>query len=84
MGKGGRVEKRRGVYVCVCVCVHAHICTQGSLWRVVAGEGKRRPTQVQMEEGHSGQGLCQQGMQVGHLWVGGAGGTYKGRLGGRS
>lgn len=40
-----------------CVCAHAHIRTQGSLWRVVVGEGERRPTgKCRWRRGPSRQG----------------------------
>lgn len=73
----GRLRQRRmgRKKMGVCVCAHAHIRTRGSLWRVVVGEGERRPTgKCRWRRGPAGRELCQQGMQVGQLWLGGAGG----------
>ena len=54
----GRLRQRRtGRKKMGCVCARAHIRTRGSLWRVVVGEGERRPTgKCRWRRGPSGQG----------------------------
>lgn len=79
-------QRRTGRKKMGCVCgggAHTH-----TVFPVEGGcrIGRAKPyRQVQMGGGGpAGSEQCQKGLQVGQIWVGGAGGTYKGRVGGRS